>query len=283
MLKALLLLVVLQVSISAQARTCADVFRPVDSEAEVSIAHLELQYLRLQNEQESARSREWTSDQLREIQKKGQIDFAEATLVVKYYRGLIVWKMKLLAQEIRKLKESETFETYKLNWPSQIKVVAQNLAHQEPIFAYAPDFHRVRTIAETILRVQDETPEQIAGLLYVGRHLRSQKRYERDPEGAEAEVRELLTPLFPEITLEQVREVVTTSLKARPEKINCCGRGFCDGCTHPNVVFRDKEAEPGPTYRGITPNSTLPLFQIMDDLKLAYPEREWGYHFWENR
>ena len=97
----------------------------------------------------------------------------------------------------------------------------------------------------------------------------------------EAKIYDRLRDLFPALSSVKFEDLNTAAIAFRVDRMDCCGSGRCEGCTHPNVVFRDKTKWPGPTYEGPAPKSTLPLYRLMDRLRQDFPEEIWGWNFWD--
>lgn len=241
-------------------------------------AVLQASYDRLLVEQKEVRDRIWLPRQIDEISKKGRLEFEDREKAVKYYRGLIVWKLRVLQDEIAKISENQRLAEYKAKWPANIRVEDREIS----LFSIPRDFFRTIEISESVLKVAAPTAEQTATLLSVINRIRVLNRTSwADREAGEAAMVSLLRTVYPGFEIAQLGEITKAMEAPRPERIICCGRGNCEGCTHPNVVFRNKAEWPGPTFTGPSPQSTLPLFNIMDHLKSRFPNRDWGSNFWD--
>ena len=259
-------------ALAAQARTCQDLF-PTNP-----LASLESHLARIYEEQNAARSRDWTPDQIEEIRKKGRLEFNDQERAIKYYRGLIVWKARLLEQALAEKKERALFEELKGQWPQSVSIDGREIF----LFQYRPDFLSALKLAQTLLKTENPQAPHIASLLSVMAELRASRRSSWiDPAKLETKIFDRLRPHFPEISSVKFSDLSDVAFAPRIEKITCCGSGRCESCTHPNVVFRAKEKWPGPTYDGPSPKSTLPLYRVMDQLRLEFPDEVWGQGFWD--
>ena len=256
---------------TASAQTCESLFL-ADGVVVTPLAQLTVSREEMLEEQRAVRNRIWTPAQVREISQKGRLEFESLDRAVRYYRGLLAWKIQLLTSEIRTLKETDQLARGEKEWPV--------------------DLFSNRTALKTVLRAMDltlanENPnaQQIAALLVVRQNLRKLEMGFGDRSTIVAANLKLLTESFPEIfktadSSSLVEKLSKALLEAADEK-NCCARGDCPGCTHPNVVFRNQNVSPGPVYMGPAVASTLPLYRIMDRLKQAFPKQVLGANFWD--
>lgn len=266
------------------AQDCDSTFRPVQavarsaSDASFWVA-LETSLLSLKQEQADVRNRVWLPQQLLEIRQKSRIDLEDPERTIKYYRGLLVWKMRILEQEIQIRKDKVVFEDYRKKWPASVRVDGFDVA----LFAHGKSFHAALALTKDVFGQTEPSAEQLATVMHMMSQLRGAKRRLAVMDRTKFE-KELLAPLarvFPDISairLETLERVVFVEPK---EKITCCGSGRCEGCTHPNVVFRDMSKWPGPTHREPEVPSTLPLYLVMDRLKQIFPDENFGRGFWD--
>ncbi|CAN5502972.1 hypothetical protein BH10BDE1_BH10BDE1_12630 [soil metagenome] len=233
----------------------------------------------LEAERILARTREWTADQIEEIHLKGRLEFDTEARAVKYYRGLIVWKIRELTAAKETIFENETIAHFKSMWPSKVMVSDTPVL----LFANPFEFLTARRLTHEVLNVGEPNPEQIATVMITMGRIRSIKRTPWiDAKKFENNSLEVLHRVFESVTPEQLRAISEGSfIKLRD--VECCGTGNCAGCTHPNVVFRDRTRWHGPTHLEAASASSLPLYKTMDLLRSQFPDERWGTNFWDTR
>lgn len=268
----------------SSAQTCENLFRETPEVKTETLApadpihslqaHLDL----ILKEQSDVRSREWTPEQLEEIRQKGRLDFESPERAVKYYRGLVTWKARLLETAISDIQDKRLFESLKATWPAKIHLEGKDIL----LFQYQPDFLRALEVSRTLLKTENPDAIQVAHVLLTIAELRSIRRNGwMDNSKIEARIIERMKDVFPLISSVKFEDLNRVAIAFRMEKMDCCGSGACDGCTHPNVVFRDRTRFRGPVYDGPAPTSTLPLYRVMDRLRTEFPEELWGWNFWD--
>ena len=273
-----LLAIALQIlTAKSHALTCDLLFHTTENPAGAK-AVLQASYDRLLVEQKDVRDRVWLPNQITEIAQKGRLEFEDREKAVKYYRGLIAWKLRTIQEEIAKISDSEKLAAYKAKWPSNLKVENNDIS----LFSMPRDFFRALEISESVLKVDAPSVEQTATLLSVMNRIRTLNRTSwANREAGESAMLALMKTVYPQFEIGQLAEISKVLETPKTERIICCGRGNCEGCTHPNVVFRNKAEWPGPTYKGPEARSTLPLYQVMDHLKSRFPNRDLGTGFWD--
>ncbi len=264
-------------SATGHALTCELLFHASQTAAS-DTALLQASYDRLLIEQKEVRDRIWLPSQIREIEQKGRLEFEDREKAVKYYRGLIAWKLRTIQEEITKISESQKLASYKSIWPANLKVGANDV----PLFSNPRDFFKTLEMSEAVFQVSKPSVEQVAMILSVMNRIRILNRTSwANREAADAAMAESLRTVYPGSKAQQLAEIAEMLATPKTEKIVCCGRGNCEGCTHPNVIFRNKAEWPGPTYEGPSPRSTLPLYSVMDFLFTKFPRRDLGKNFWD--
>ncbi len=261
----------------ARALTCELLFHPAQTAGGDRIV-LQAAYDRLLAEQKDVRDRVWLPNQITEISQKGRLEFEDREKAIKYYRGLIVWKLRALQEEIAKISDRQRLADYKAKWPATIRIEQNEIS----LYSLPRELFRALDLSLSLYKISEPSAEQVAVLMTVANRIRSLNRTAwADREAGEAAMLELLRKVFPDANAKNVADI-SEALKIPPaEKFICCGRGNCEGCTHPNVVFRNKAEWPGPTYKGPDAASTLPLYRLLDFLKTRFPNSDLGSNFWD--
>lgn len=270
--------------VSAQAQTCENLFREnteiaTETATQVDpVKTLQTHLAAILREQADVRSREWTPEQLEEVRQKGRLEFETPERAVKYYRGLVAWKARLLETAISDIQDKRLYENLKATWPTKVSLEGRDIL----LFQYQPDFMRALEVSRTLLKTENPDAIQVAHVLLTIAELRSIRRNGwMDKSKIEARIIERMKDVFPLISSVKFEDLNRVAIAFRMEKMDCCGSGACDGCTHPNVVFRDRTRFRGPVYDGPAPTSTLPLYRVMDRLRVEFPEELFGWNFWD--
>lgn len=233
----------------------------------------------LEVERIQARTREWSADQIEEIRLKGRLEFDAEARAIKYYRGLIGWKIRELTTAVEVMLENETITRLKSSWPDKVTIDGTAVL----LFTNRYDFLKAHSLSVDVMKVSDPHPAQIATVMVVMSRVRALKRTSwADAGNFEHSSLELLHRVFDAVSPRQLQNISENSI-IKFRDVECCGTGNCADCTHPNVVFRDMTRWHGPTHLEVSPESTLPLYRTMDRLRAHFPDERWGAGFWDAR